>query len=289
MLKKIVDKKIELFKERFPDFKVSKKSGSLYTRIGVYEKPKSIVYTGRGITKGSINKLGKTVNWIEKKSRYVYLLTPNGRLMVSKNGGNFCSVTLKIIREECINLQPLFFVGKKYEWMKEYPALWVYKFFQGFNSLNEAKKFLGFSFISDADFIKLFKFDGFDCLQPMILAKDKKNILRLYNNLDYSSSDLLKDYISMCHENDIEIQIPAGVNKLEELHDSAMWEINKKNADCYSKEYRYDIIEEFTKVWEKRGINFKRLSTPYGAWRRWACRMLKFSRMCLPTFAKPVL
>ena len=27
----------------------------------------------------------------------------------------------------------------------------------------------------------------------------------------------------------------------------------------------------------------------YRAWRRWACRMLNFSRMCLPTFAKPVL
>jgi hypothetical protein len=263
MLKKIVDKRIELFKQEFPDFQVSKKSDSLYTRIGLYENKKSVVYTGRAVTKGNISKLGKIVNWTETKARYVYLLTPKGRLMVSKNGGNFRSVTLKTIREECTGLQSLFFVGKKYEWMKEYPCLWEYKFFQSFNSLSEAKKFLDFSFISDADFIKLFGLDRFDYLQPIILAKDKKNILRLYKNLDTESSDLLTDYINMCHENDIEIEIPAGVNKLKELHDSAMWEVNKKKAECYSKEYRYDIIENFTKSWAERGLVFRRLSTPY--------------------------
>ena len=263
MLKKIVDKRIELFKQEFPDFQVSKKSGSLYTRIGVYENKKSVVYTGRAITKGTIGKLGKKIDWVETKSRYVYLLTPKGRLMISKNGDNFRSVTLRTIRQECTGLQSLFFVGKKYEWMKEYPALWEYKFFQSFNSLSEAKKFLEFSFISDADFIKLFGLDHFDYLQPMILAKDKKNILRLYKNLDSESRDLLRDYITMCHENDIEIEIPAGVNKLEELHDSAMWEVNKKNAECYSKEYRYDINEKFTKSWTERGLIFRRLSTPY--------------------------
>lgn len=35
----------------------------------------------------------------------------------------------------------------------------------------------------------------------------------------------------------------------------------------------------------QQGISYTR----FGAWRRWACRMLNFSRMCLPTFAKPVL
>ena len=33
----------------------------------------------------------------------------------------------------------------------------------------------------------------------------------------------------------------------------------------------------------------KKVIHRFRAWRRWACRMLKFSRMCLPTFAKPVL
>jgi len=42
-----------------------------------------------------------------------------------------------------------------------------------------------------------------------------------------------------------------------------MWIVNEKNADCYSKEYRYDIEENFTKVWIERGLTFKRLTTPY--------------------------
>lgn len=263
MLKKILEKRIELFKQEFPDFQISKKSGSLYTKIGIYENKKSVVYTGRAITKGSISKLGKKVDWVEKKSRYVYLLTPKGRLMISKNGDNFRSATLRTIRQECKGLQSLFFIGKKYEWMKEYPTLWEYKFFQSFNSLSEAKKFLEFSFISDADFTKLFDLDHFDYLQPMILAKDKKNILRLYKNLDSESKDLLRDYITMCHENEIEIEIPAGVNKLEELHYSAMWKVNEKNAECYSKELKYEIGEGFTKFWNERGLTFRRLSTPY--------------------------
>lgn len=263
MLKKILDKRVELFKTEFPDFQISKKTGSLYVRRGNYENKKSLLYTGRSITKGNIKKLGQKIDWIENKSRVVYLLTPKGRLMFSKNNGNFSSVTLKTIRQDCTDLQSLFFIGKKYEWMKEYSSLWNYKFFQSFNSLSEAKKFLGFSFISDADFVSLFQNDYYDYLSPIILAKNKNNVLRLYKNLDSEAKDLLRDYISLCFENNIEIEIPAGINRLEDLHDSAMWEVNKKNAECYSKEFKYEISEDFTKVWAERGLKFKRLTTPY--------------------------
>lgn len=263
MLKKILEKRIELFKKEFPDFQISKKTGSLYCRVGTFENKKSVVYTGRSVTKGNITKLGSKIEWVESKSRYVYLLTPKGRLMISKNGGNFGSATLKTIRQECTGLKSIFFVGKKYEWIKDYSNLWDYKFFQSFNSLSEAKKFLGFSFISDADFVALFDFDHYDYLSPIILAKNKKNVLRLYKNLDSESKDLLRDYLTLCYENNFEIEIPAGINKLEELHDSAVWLVNQKNAECYSKECKYDIEENFTKIWNERGLSFKRLSTPY--------------------------
>lgn len=263
MLKKILDKKVDMFKNTFPEHKVSKKTGSLYHKVGVSENKKVVVHTGKSVTKNTLAKLGTTVEWVEHKSRYVYLLTPKGRLMVSRYGGNFSSVTLKGIRQEFDELSPIFFTGKKYEWMKDYSNLWNYKFFQGFNSLGEAKKFLGFSFLSDADFIKLFGEESFDYLQPMILSKNKEDVVRLYRNLDTEVTDLLRDYIALCNEHSLTIEIPAGRNKLKELHDTAMFKVNEKNAENYSKEYRYDIVEKFTKVWEEKGLVFRRLSTPY--------------------------
>jgi hypothetical protein len=56
--------------------------------------------------------------------------------------------------------------------------------------------------------------------------------------------------------------------------------VNGEN-DFYKKVYVNTIY--------KQCGQFEPCSQRYRAWRRWACRMLKFSRMCLPTFAKPVL
>jgi len=263
MLKKITEKRIEQFKNDFPEFKISKKTGSMYIRIGVTESTKQIKYNGRAITKGTVKKLGQFQEWKQSKARFVYLLSPAGKLMMSKEGGNFRSVTLKALRTENSDLTNTFFIGKKYEWLGNYPNMFAYKFFQGFNSLSEAKKFLGYSFISDDEFSNLFKDDWFDFLTPVILAKDKKNVVRLFKDMNSETRDSLNDYINMCQEHNMDIEIPAGKNKLEELHDSAMWEINKRNMNCYSKEYKYDIKEEFTKIWQERKLIFRRLETPY--------------------------
>jgi len=263
MLKKIKEKRIEQFKTDFPGFKVSEKTGSIYCRIGVVESTKQTKHTGRAVTKNTLSKIGQLQEWKVSVARYVYLLTPAGRLMVSKSGGNFKSVGLKQVRLENPELQNTFFIGKKYEWLKDYPNLYPYRLFQGFNSLGEVKKFLGFSFISDEEFTKLFTADWFDFLTPMILAKDKKNVVRLYKNLETDDKDLLNDYINLCQEHNMEIEIPAGKNRLEELHTQAVWEVNKKTAENYSKEKRYEIKEEFTEVWKERGLKFKRLETPY--------------------------
>jgi hypothetical protein len=42
-------------------------------------------------------------------------------------------------------------------------------------------------------------------------------------------------------------------------------------------------------VMKLHGCFFRVADNGSRAWRRWACRMLNFSRMFLPTFAKPVL
>jgi len=263
MLKKIREKRIEQFKKDFPDFKVAKKTGSLYIPIDEQKIPKTIKYNGRAITKGTINKLGTFQHWDITTNRRVYLMSPKGRLMIKYPNKNFKSVTLKSLRGDCNDLSNVFFIGKKYEWLKDYGKLQAYKFFQGFNSLGEAKKFLGYSFISDEDFVKCFSEYDVDALEVMILAKEKKNAVNLLKDIKSETIDILRDYISMCQDNGLSIEIPAGKNKLEELHDSARWEINKMTAEYYSKEYRYGIKEDFTEFWKESGLVFRRLETPY--------------------------
>lgn len=263
MLKRLKEKKLETFRGLFPDHLVSKKTGSYYVKIGEHELTRQTKYTGRAITKGNLGRLGQTSEWKEKKSRFIYLISPTGRLMLSKAGGNFKAVSLKDIRQEHKELAPIFFVGRKYEWMAKYPNLHPYKFFQGFSSLGDAKKFLGFSFLSDEDFTNLFGEDWFDFLTPIILAKDKKNVVRLYKNFDSHTRDMLNDYLTLCQEHGFEIEIPAGFHKLQELHDVAVWEVNKKTCDSYSKEFRFEIKEKFSESWKNRGLSFVRLETPY--------------------------
>lgn len=74
MLKKIREKRIEQFKTDFPEFKVSKKSGSLYIPIGETESVKKVKHTGRAVTKGSVKNLGKISEW-KKKYTSAYRIT----------------------------------------------------------------------------------------------------------------------------------------------------------------------------------------------------------------------
>lgn len=263
MLKKIKERRIEQFKKVFPDYKVSDKTGSLYTKIGAYESKKSVKINGRAVTKNTLGNLGKTFNWVEHNCHCIYLITPAGKLMVKNYNNNFKTVTLKSVQASSQEIDSIFFIGKKYEYLKSYPNLFPYRFFQNFKSLSDAKKHLGYSFISDEDFYSLFVNNSIDYLSVMILAKEKKNAVRLLKEMSSETADTLKDYIEMCQENNLPIEIPAGKNKLEELHDSAMWEINRKSMNSYSKEYRYDIEENFTDVWRERGLDFRRLETPY--------------------------
>lgn len=265
MLKKIITKREELFKEVFPEYAVSKKTSSLYARVGLMDTPKEVFISGRAVTKGNLKQLGTKRTWTEKTSRYTFLLSTKGRLMVSE-GSNFKSVTLSYLKKRYhsdVDVPSIFFVGKKYEWLKDYPNFWSFRLFQGFNSLGESKKFLGFDFISDADFYKMFGDSHHDYLSPIILAKDKKNAVRLYKNMSWEQWDTLNDYITLCRDNNFEIEIPAGINKLEELHNQAVFKVNENNAENYSKEVRYVVEESFTNIWKERGLVFKKLDTPY--------------------------
>ncbi len=265
MLKIILNKKIEQFKITFPDFQTSKKTSSLYSRVGTFKEKKSVVRLGYSITKGTISKLGTKSEWERTKANFVYLISPKGKLMYSSHGGPFKSVTLKAIRNTSTILKDIFFIGKKYEWMIDYPLLWNYNFFQGFSSMLEAKRFLGFLFLSDDEFYKLFGDDnnGFDYLSPLIIGKDKEAVVALYKSMDFEGEKLLSEYIMKSFENDLTVEIPDTFGKVEILHDKVIWSTGQKDACNYSKEYRYVIEESFTKGWKEDGLSFKRLETPF--------------------------
>lgn len=268
MLKKLINKKIEAFKEAFPEYEISK-NGNVYYKQGVQKVEKKVKTTGISVTKNTIDKLGTIKEWTEHRAQNVYLLTKQGKLMVRNSSNRFSNLSLKSAERAAFvseKLIDIYLIGRKYEWIKDYPILLRYKFFKSFKSLGEAKNFLGFKFISDADFYSMFNGEyGKVCtLEVVLKAKDKSNAYKLLKNLDIHSNAMLKDYLHICDECGFETEIPAGKNKLKELHDAAIWEARKEDAKLYSKQEVYkgaDCI--FEEEWTKRGIEFQRLKTPY--------------------------
>lgn len=261
MLKKIVEKRIESFKTVFPDFKISK-GGNFYCRVGIVEQKKSVKLLGKSVTKNTLNRLGETRNWTETKASRIYLMSPKGKLCYS-TGGNYKPYSLKQAMDDS-KITDIFLIGKKYEWLRNHPNLAQYRFFQSFNSLKDAKTFLGFGFISDEAFYKLFdKSHLMDCMIPLIKAKDKKDAVKLLSSIDSQATNLLNDYIKICLENNLDIEIPAGKNKLKDLHDNTVWEINKANIDRCSDKEKYEIAEgTFEQKWIEKGVKFTKLNSP---------------------------
>lgn len=231
---------------------------------------KRIVYTGRSVTKNTIDKLGTVNEFTKSQGGVVFLLKPTGALKC-RVGGQWRNVSLKLIDNHFVSesykdIVSLFFIGRKYEWMKDYKRLWKYRFFQSFNSLKEAKNFLGFDFINNKDFYKLFSGDWYTHeLDTFILAKEKRNTYNLLKKADRKTRQILEDYIHLSYEHEEEVIIPAGKNKLVELHDDLVHKINIKSADDYSKEQKYYPVgnKMFEQEWKNRGLKFERLNTPY--------------------------
>lgn len=265
MLKKLSEKKIALFKEYFPDYSISKK-GNFYVKNGVSKKKRRVVIGGISITKNMLSRLGEVREWETEVAQEVLMLTPRGRMMVSQSGSAFKTVTLRNLSRGNDKIADIFFIGRKYEWMKDYPELASYRYFQGFNSLAEAKNYLGFDFINNEQFYSMFSNfsyrNGYDIMSIILRSTNKANIHSLLSSLESHNISLLYDYINLCEPG--QIDFPAGKNKLKELHDQKVFELQKEDAENYSKQVRYKYEDvEFEKDWTNRGIEFKQLQTPY--------------------------
>ena len=274
MRKALIDKRIGIFKEMFPEYKTSKK-GNFYVRI-VSKGPdvknkwgasmfgkledrgyvkKEITITGRGATKSMLDKIGDVIIRKEDVALKV-LITPRGKLMTKLDGsGNrFKLMTLKSLfmigtgeyydqkyrygfKKE--DLENLFFTGRKYEYLKAYPNLRAWKLFQNFNSLKEAKNFLGYDFISCKDFYDLFPSDALkgDMIRALWVAKTHDEKVNVVNLLRKGKLNFFVDYLDMAKQLEVKsVEIPYGANKLTELHDNLVVELNKGKADKYSDE-----------------------------------------------------
>lgn len=278
MRKSLVEKRISKFKESFPEFKVSKKGNFIFEK-NKREETREVHYRGYNITKGLFKKVGTKDVIRRQVCEHVYLITTTGKLMI-KSGHDkyFKNVTLKDINwKNCRDLKDTFFIGRKYEYLKHCHYLHHYRIFQNFNSLKEAKLFFGFEFISDVKFYKMFEQVGkaSDIISEMLdvvyyisfckSKEDKVNLCKLLTNKEFDKLAIeLEDYIKLCIDRNVAPVIPGGKNKLKELHDNLVMEANKENADCYSKEQKYESLDsEFTKKWDEIGLEYRRLNTPY--------------------------
>ena len=275
MLKRLINKRLETFKERFPEYQTSK-AGNIYFKKDPCFVERNMRYSGLSVTKGTYEKMGQDNKFKMSSCEAIFLIKPDtGKLLINrKNGKNYKLMTVKdvVFYPE---LAPLFFIGRKFEYLQHYPKLWKFPLAQNFGSLRELKSFLGFPFISDDDFYGVFKSDSYehDYIFLFHLAKNKVNaynLLRQHPSHDKIFHYLI-DYVSLCDQCGVEPQIPGGFNKLKQLHDDLVYQINQEKLAVADKEIRY-VIERpttpaegtfFLDVWRDMGLNFRKLESQY--------------------------
>jgi hypothetical protein len=293
MRKAVINKKIKAFKEVFPNWKQSQRTDSIYAKVNEVEVDKVVEYHARNLTKGVFHKFGTKETFKRKHTDVVYLISPMGKLMYRTGQGRMSwrNATLKHVREyngwikdleaktqeapensflttptkrAKLQIKDVFFIGKKYEWMKDYPEFWYFKFFMSFTSLKEAKNFLGFTYISNQRFYGMFKDKPVDAFDDILKYRDNKNIVNLFNKLDKDSYHMFVDYMQMCEQEAMTPEIPKGYNKLRKIHDAVAEKQNKELLKYTSKEcVIFPKYVHYERAWIKRGLKFKRLTDPY--------------------------
>lgn len=299
MRKALLNKKIALFKEAFPEHKVSA-TGSLYTELSTQKHKKEIIINSRCVTKGTLDKIGTKRSFnIDMSCRL--LLTSTGKLMINEMGGKFKTLGMKdlfgadnrtedhgrtaimlgdlaedsdtgvkklsgkALREARNNviqsIADIFFVGKKYEWIRLYPQLWALPYFRSFPSLSAAKNYIGYTFISNEQFVHLFSTRT--ALQRLIEAQTHEQKVAMVQFLDDKrATETLEDLWRLCEELKIPmVAIPESKTALNEAHDKLVTELSLKGAEKYSEEkieYKSDIFD----YWKGNKLVFEILDSP---------------------------
>lgn len=265
MKKGLLQKKLELFKEHFPEYKVSA-SGSLYTtlRLNVIKKP--LIINGAAVTKGTLNNLWEKRE-LKKDLSDRLLITNKGKLLFQMSGGKWRPAGIGNLQKELTpyveKIADIFFFGRKAEYLRHHKKLWRLKYFYSFTSLREAKVYIGYGFISDKDFLSLFEHRArnIDIMGQLCTAKVHEERVSMIRILQDGQGSSMQDYIKMCLDANYPIQVPTGKQNLRELHDTVTWEMNKGKANNYSDtEVSYE--SELFDYWDSVGLKYKVLSSP---------------------------
>lgn len=287
MNKVLKNKRINTFKTHFPNYKTSK-NGNFFIEIGVQlQFEKTIYYCGINSTKNQLKKIGDTHKYITKGHPLIILMSPEGKMMCRTSSSKFFkNFTLKdllkisrqfaspyyevttqgsISPEEFSKIKDVFFIGRKYEYLKDLDYMWPYRCMQNFNSFKEFKNFIGYTFISEKKIQSLFEKHREHDVLDALLRYDKKNIISLLTKGNDKIFDIIYDSDRMSKDLKKEFNLPSGVHKLHKLHDKLVMEINSINIEQYSNQQIYKVvpnIHDFVKTWENMGINVKALDTP---------------------------
>jgi hypothetical protein len=274
MLKKIVNKRVEMFKQIFPEYETSKK-GNLYYKLNPYQSEKQLPYTGFSVTKGTYKKMGQRTTYNKGECDAIFLIKPDtGKMLIKRRYlRNYKIMTLKDVRDLPV-VAPTFFIGRKFEYAKDYPILWKYPLTQNFTSLKELKNFLGFDFINNKQFYSMFQEDeARDYLKLFFFAKNKSNVYNLLTNNDNHAAifDIFHDYLTLCQSRGVEVKIPAGINKLRAYHDELVYIVNQEKLRDADKNKYFELLPIkppkgkifFLDYWDSIGLKYRKLESQY--------------------------
>ena len=283
MLKKIREYKINRFKEAFPDFKVSKR-GNYYHVWDQDTNTRTITFSGRHSTENTLHKMGQTQEIPESKAN-ILLLKPTGAFRLKlKHKFAFKNLTFKDLsnassfeKHSLDAIYDIFFKGKKYEYLKQYPKFWDYhKFLQGFKSIREVKTFLGYEFISDSVFVELWQWSQH--ADPLLIlaymAKDKKSKRRLLKLLScvleirsknprtlLTGSQYLLDYYQMANQLGHPFVMPVSEMQLGKMHDDLVDKLNSAKLQDFSDD-RHKYKGNILKNLESSELEYRLLDSP---------------------------
>lgn len=210
-MKKIyVDEKIKLYNEIYKGVVQISKSNNYYVKHTINKVKIKTKNTPFNITKNNFENLFKEIKF-EKEESIISMLKPTGSLLVKyRKDTKFKQATLKSLNSIYIfkELIPIFLIGKKYQWIQDYPEYWNYKLPIQFSSHREFIDFLGYDFLTEEAFkILLNKIQNLSVLISCTkLYKNKKKLVAALPTIlnDLGSYEFI-EYLELVKEKDVTI------------------------------------------------------------------------------------
>lgn len=217
------------------------KEGNRYVVLNKDNNLLETAYTCHNVTKNTLNMLGVTFTRPNPRSQ-VLLLVKNKFMFKNYNDTKFSSLTVRHVRE-LPQLSECFLIGKKAEWLKNYPQIKYTRFWnllKSFSSLKELLITLGVTFrIDDVDTNKLQNLiNGFK-------FKNKQNLL-------LSSTAIVQDTQDMIISTG-RFDLYNSDKSIQNIHDELIVIINQNRLESYSDipvfpKYAKSICEKFNSI-----------------------------------------